>query len=187
MSKSGADNQSTEDAALCAEFQSFMTAGDTVPPASSVAAVRTAVSADLNPSPWRVLSKLMIVVACTGSVTLVFCPHMGLGYGDMFGLMKYIMPLGDGVCQAICGSIFVGSGALLSAAFLRPEELTVVHKYPSLQFIAVSAVVLGLFFCGGAATLSLLGFFWFLGAVVGGLVSFEIGYRGRFILLDLAS
>lgn len=187
MSKYSADNLSTEDAALCAEFQSFMAGGDAVPPTSSAAAVRSVVRADLNPSPWRVLSKLMIVVACTGSVTLVFCPHMGLGYGDMFGLMKHIMPLGDGFCQAICGSIFVGSGALLAAAFLRPEELNVVHNYPSLQFTAVSAVVLGLFFCAGAATLSLLGFFWFLGALVGGLVSFEIGYRGRFILLDLAS
>jgi hypothetical protein len=185
MAMLSGDNISREDAALCADFQSFMLEGGATPPTSSVKAVRTIVSNDLSPSPWRVLSRLMVIVASTGGVTLVFCPHMGLGYGDMFGLMKYIMPLGDGVCQAICGSIFVGSGALLASMFLRPEELAVIRSYPSLQFAAVSAVVLGLFFCAGAATLSLLGFFWFVGAVIGGLVSFELGFRGRFIYLEL--
>ena len=54
-----------------------------------------------------------------------------------------------------------------------------------LQLTAVSAGVLGLFVCAGAAVFSTLGLFLMIGALIGGLLTFEIGFRLRFFILDL--
>ena len=171
---------------LQAELQLFLAAEPVEPPPAAVLAIRSEVSKELHPSPWLVLVRLFILVCSSGALTLLVCPHFGLGYGSMFGMMDLVMRYGDHFCQALCGSIFIGVGTILAAIVLRPEELVVIRRHRVLQLTVVSAGVLGLFVCAGAAAISTLGLFWMIGALFGGLLTFEIGFRLRFFVLDLS-
>lgn len=174
-----------DEALLRAEFNAFESAQQHAPPPAAAEAIKTIVSRDLNPTFWRVLVRLFGITACAGALTLLICPHMGLGYGNMFGLMGIIMKLGDHFCQALCGAIFVGFGSLLAALVLRPEELRVIREERLLQFTVISASFLGLFVCAGAPAFSILGLSWMTGAVIGGLSTFEAAARFRFLVLEL--
>lgn len=73
----------------------------------------------------------------------------------------------------------MGSALFASALVLRPEELRVLSRTKFLQVGALSALSLGAFVCAGASLLISLFTFWLAGAILGGVLSLEIGYAIR--------
>lgn len=166
------------------DFREFLDAEAIRPPAELSRKILDHVSSKLNPSPWLVFSKLLAFVVITGSITLFFCPQFGLGASDGPGLMYFFMKYGRNVCQFGCGAFFIGSGILASAFLLRPEELNVLSRNKFLQISAVSGLSLGVFMMFDASIFFTLAVLWLIGALMGGLLFFEVGFwlRRKFLV-----
>ena len=87
--------------------------------------------------------------------------------------------VGPTYCMAFCGLIYLSLSALAFSFFLRPEEVQVIRRNLFLQFALLSGISLGVFLCFGAQILLLPGSLWFVGSLVGGLASLEIGWQVR--------
>jgi hypothetical protein len=131
---------------------------------------------DLNPSALRVFRKTSLIYFLSGAATLMVCPQFGLSLTSGHGVMHYLMQFGDTVCMLGCGALFAGLSFFSVSAFLRPEEIRVLKKNRLLSHGALAALSLGAFICLGAEVVIGLGLFWFMGAIFGGLATFELGW-----------
>lgn len=133
------------------------------------------VRADLNPSHKIVFSKLLGIQAFIGFLTLLFCPQFEISLINNHQLFHYFYHnLGETICTAICGSIFVGSGALFAAYLLKSSEIKKIKNSKILYYASVSIIALSTLFIFGAQVYLNLAIFWFIGASLGGLVVFEL-------------
>lgn len=76
--------------------------------------------------------------------------------------------------MVICGSIFVGSGALLAAYILKAGEIRKIRASRFLYYFSITSIALTAFLLLGADVYLNLAIFWFIGAYIGGLVLFEV-------------
>ena len=150
-----------------------------VPPGLSER-IQRPIHADLNPSPAGTFLKLASLVAVTGTVSLLVCPQFGLSFThNRLGLMHYFMTLGPYLCMVACGSVFLGSGALLASIVLTPAEVKLIRRNRVLYFPALAAAALGSFICAGAEMLAFMAGYWFVGSALGAIAVFELGNRAR--------
>jgi hypothetical protein len=161
------------------EFEEFLKSSEIAPPQKISENIICKVKADLNPSSLSIFRKLSFIQVLTGFITLLFCPQFGIGLTSGMGLMGVLMRYGDNVCMAGCGAIFLSGSALVSTILLRPEEVRVLKKNLALQFPILALATLGVFICLGAPVISMLGLSWFVGSVIGGVLSFEVGQKLR--------
>lgn len=161
------------------EFKSFMDAAPIAPPQNVRENVLNYVHKELNPSSFKVFSKISLIHVVVGFVSLLMCPQFGFSPLGNMGLMSVLMKYGDAVCMLGCGAIFVGGTALISSFALRPEEVRVLRKTKALQFAVLGILSIGAFLCLGAEVLEGLTLIWMLGSLVGGLLSLEIGWAIR--------
>jgi hypothetical protein len=159
------------------EFEQFMAAEPIVPPAGVTERVFTKVKADLNPPTWKVFFKLGAIHSVVGSLTLLVCPQFGMG--PRLGLMTYLMKLGPQVCTIGCGMLFLGISALVSAFFLRMEDIRVLRKTALLQLSILGLASIGVFRGFGAVVVMDVALLWILGSVPGGFGSLELGWLIR--------
>jgi len=161
------------------EFEEFQKSAEIVPPRDISEKIISKVRSDLNPSSLSIFRKLSLIQVLTGFITLLFCPQFGIGLTSGMGLMGILMRYGENFCMAGCGAVFLGVSALVSTIVLRPEEIRVLKKNIALQFPILALATLGVFICLGAPVISILGISWFVGSVLGGVLSFEIGQKLR--------
>lgn len=134
---------------------------------------------DLNPSAWSVFSKVALVHAIVGSLTLLICPQFGFSFTSSHGLMPYLMKYGESVCMLGCGALFTGLSVLAVSLALRPEEVRVLKQTEVLQLAVLASLSLGAFICLGASIVASLGLVWALGSILGGALSLELGWAYR--------
>ena len=83
---------------------------------------------ELNPSKTSVFLKLITVQFIVGILTMIFCPQYKLSFTHNYDLFHYFHhTFGEQVCMIICGSIFVGSGAIIAAQILNITEIKVIR------------------------------------------------------------
>jgi hypothetical protein len=138
------------------------------------------VKKDLNPGHSLVYSKLLAVHAMIGSLTLLFCPQFSLSLTHQFHLFHYFHhTFGKYVCMFICGTIFIGSGAVFAAYILKKSEVRLIKETKWLYYTSISMVAVLSFMLLGADVYLPLATFWFAGASTSGIVLFDLNYRLR--------
>lgn len=130
-------------------------------------------------TPWLML-KLLFLHSLVGAVTLIFCPQFTIGpVGE--GITTTLYALGrihPMLCAAFCGTVFLGSTALILALALRSSELVVVKRRSWWIYSLLAAVSLVFFMLAGSVGGS-HGFTfvvtWFFAAIVSAWIIFQLG------------
>lgn len=162
------------------EFQAFVSAQEAAPPASLTDRIRARVHADLNPSAWKIFSKMSAIHAVTGTATLMLCPQFGVSpLTESMGLMALFMKWGDTACMVGCGAFFLGSSALVASLTFRPEEIKVMRRTEPLQIGMLGLASISVFVCLGVAAIEGLALAWLFGSIVGGVAALELGWLIR--------
>jgi len=130
---------------------------------------------DLNPSKKIVFLKLLIIQGSIGLMTLAFCPQFSLSLTNNYELFHYFHHnFGEVVCMLICGTIFMGSGALIAAYILSLAEIRVIKQSRILFNLATTGMLISILLIFGATIYINLLVFWIIGAVVSSIILFEI-------------
>ncbi len=127
------------------DFEKFMQSESKPVPVTISKHLLQVVKKSLHPSAALVFRKLMGVHLISGFLTLLVCPQYGIGpLGGGDGIMHFVMGYGYTACALFCGSIFLGTSALLAQFFLRREELRVIYRAGIWQFavLGVGSVAL---------------------------------------------
>lgn len=159
------------------DFNDFMNAEEIQPPAHLFEQIRSIVHRDLNPSAWLVLSKLALIQAVVGSLSLVICAQFGVGPGQHLAMA--FARLGDNMCMALCGALFLGLSGLTASLVLKTPEVNLIRKTGYLPILVVGILSLGVFLGFGAEIVVSFAFLWLLGGFIGGLLATEAGWRLR--------
>lgn len=163
------------------EFNSFMEGESTVPPIRVKELVQGQIFRELNPAPWLINLKMVMVMLVTLPLNLFLCPQFGMGFLEASGfrsvVMPYIMIFGIYGCMALCGAIFIGTTTLIASFMFRPEDVRTIRNQKLLQFTFLSLLALGSFVCFGADVFFSTGAVWLFGAILGGVASLEVGWR----------
>lgn len=173
------------------DFRDFLTKEEANPSKQVSNIISNMVKKDLDPKIQIIYMKLFFIQIITGALTLIFCPQFSIsltGNDAIFHIFH--SSFGMYGCMAICGSIFVGSGSMTSAFFLKKPETKKIHKYNFITFSLVSFLSLLTFsFFGEVVSVEII-LSWLIGAVIGGVVMFEIsrllkvGLMSRFTSLE---
>ncbi|MDZ4676358.1 MAG: hypothetical protein SGI74_02520 [Oligoflexia bacterium] len=161
------------------EFTGFVDAESVQPPLGLSENILKRVREDLNPSAWKVFSKISLIQALVGFAVLLFCPQFGFSLTGSHGIMHVLMQYGETVCMFGCGVIFAGSSLLASVIAMRPEEVQVLRKNKTLQLILLTLLTVGTFLCLGAEVFETLTLAWMAGSILGGITSLELGWVTR--------
>jgi hypothetical protein len=163
------------------DFDEFKNSDSIRPPDPLSKRILERVRHDLNPSGWKVFSKLSLIHFFTAAFTLSICPQFGFRlFGDGMGLMGYFMRLGDYGCMVACGSIFLGSSIFVAMLLLRPEEIRVIRGNRLLELGALTLLSLGFFLMIHAEVVIGFALAWAVGSLLGGLVTLEIAWGVRY-------
>ena len=139
--------------------------------------VLNSIKEEIDPSIKVVFSKLLGVQALIGFLTLTFCPQFTLSLTNSYELFHYFhYHFGESVCMMICGSIFVGSGAIVSAYILKSSEIQKIRRSKFLYYFGVTSIALSSFILIGPDLYLKLASFWFLGAFIAGVSMLELNF-----------
>lgn len=170
----------THDKKLSEEFGDFLDANEIDPPKVASEYILSRIHDDLNPSQQRVFIKVLSIHILVSFFTLSFCSQFGIRTLPVFDLMFSMMNLvGERYCMAFCGLFYIGSSALFLSFILRPEEIAVIRKNRIFKLTLLTGVSLGILISFGATVLLVPGILWFTGCLIGGFLSFELGWLAR--------
>lgn len=161
------------------EFSEFIAVDAGSAPRELGTQIRSLVSNDLNPSPWKVFSKASLVQVIVGFVVLLFCPQFGLSLTGVHGIMHLLMQYGEGVCMFGCGALFVGSSLFVSSLVLKTDEVRILRRNRVLQTALLSLLTVGAFLCLGGEVIGLVTLAWLSGSILGGIGTLELGWATR--------
>lgn len=157
------------------EFKSFLNAPEVRPPQHLKKAIFEYIHNDLNPSIWRVFSKLGGIHVFVGSLSLLICEQFGMGRGS--AIMDAFMGYGPTVCMAFCGALFLGLTSLIAGFVLSNSELVKIRRTGYSPIAILGVVSLIVFFCFGASIALNFALAWLVGAVAAGAIVTEISLR----------
>ncbi|PIK13633.1 hypothetical protein [Halobacteriovorax sp. JY17] len=142
------------------------------------------VERDLNPNKQIVFLKLLSLQLFVGLLTMLFCPQFTLSLTNNHKLFHYFHhTFGEHICMMICGSIFLGTGAIVAAYLLDIEEVRVIRNTRGLYYLAISGLSLGIFLLFGAKLYLDLTLIWVIGASLAGslVLAFSDFLRRKFL------
>lgn len=125
---------------------------------------------ELTPNESKLFVKILLVQAFTSTLTLLFCPQFKLSlthYDDLFHFIHH--NFGHYPCMFICGTIFIGSGALFARTIISKPELSLLKRRSLLYYTTFSGVSILLFLFLGAELYLDATIIWFLGATLSGM------------------
>ncbi len=150
--------------------------------------VMALVKDELNPPHFLVLVKLLIIQAFIGLMTMLYCPQFNFSLTNNYDLFHYFHhTYGEKVCMMICGSIFMGSGAIFSSYILKEAEILKIRKSRFLYYLALTGIFLTTFIVLGADLYLTLTTYWTIGALCSGLFLFDINTLIRNKVIKLTS
>jgi hypothetical protein len=159
------------------EFESFAKGREKKPPKALSEALFAQVKADLHPSAVRVFSKLMGIHVAAAVATLSVCPQFGFRiFGQGMGLMHTFMALGPYGCMVACGAFFTSLSLLIAALLLSPEEVRKIRQNRVLTLGTLVLLSMGFFIMTDADILLSLAIAWFSGALIGSILTLELGW-----------
>lgn len=161
------------------EFADFLMSEPVEVPHKVTETIFSEIHHELNPSFLQVFGKISYIHFIVGFFTLLFCPQFDISITSQFGLIPYFMQFGHEVCTFACGAIFVGLSLLASSFHLKPEDIKVLKEYEFLQLLVLSSLSLGFFVALGAEVVLSLGIIWLVGAIVGGILTLNLGWALR--------
>ena len=157
------------------DYTNFINSRGLVPPPKLDYKILNFVHADLDPGHAIVFLKLISIQGLIGVLTMLFCPQFNFSLTNNYDLFHYFHhTFGASMCMALCGLIFVGSGAIFASYTLSNNEINKIKELRLLYFMSVTALLLSVFIMVGASFYLKLIAFWFLGAVIGGITLFEL-------------
>lgn len=168
------------DQKLLKEFGRFIAAQPKAPTRETDASILRMVERDLRPPLWKIYSKLILVQAIAGLLTLTICPQFGLGFNQhnefLHALHLSTPPV---VFYLLCGLFFVILGACAGGLVLRQEEIRTVDYGRYFYFAGYSALAYLILVTLGAEMFVASSLTWVLGAMLGNLLGFGAVARLR--------
>lgn len=159
------------------EFSDFKQSDSHSPDQSLNIKILNYVKKDIDPSITTVFSKLLGVQALIGFLTLTFCPQFSMSLTNSHELFHYFhYQFGESICMMICGSIFIGSGAIVSAYLLKTSEIQKIRRSSLLYYFSITSMALASFILIGPDLYLKLASFWFLGALIAGVLMLELNF-----------
>ena len=162
------------------EFLEFIEAEPIAPPIAVSEKIHKAIAGDLRPLIWKVLLKFGMIQVAVAFMTLLVCPQFEVDLGIVRHDDAHLRALlGELGYMALCGAIFLSSGAILATIILRVEELRAIRKGEYLYLFIASALALMIFWQLGTPTVFASYAAWFAGAFGGSMAAFEMVKRLR--------
>ncbi|MBL7664267.1 MAG: hypothetical protein JNM93_03985 [Bacteriovoracaceae bacterium] len=162
------------------DFKDFMFSEGVTPPKVLSEKIYKMVDSDLNPSAWKVFTKLTFIHFISAALTLSVCPQFGFRlFGSGTGLMGHFMHFGHFGCMIACGAFFLGSSLLIANFSLKIEEIKIIRKYRWVQIAALISMSLGFFIMLDTEIVFGFAAAWILGSVIGALSVLELGWYVR--------
>lgn len=128
----------------------------------------------LNPAKHILFSKLALIQAFIGTLTLLFCPQFKFSLTANDQIYHYFhYTFGHYGCMVACGALFLGSGMIFAGFILNEDEIRNIKKSRTLFISAISGASLTIFMLIGAEVYLDMALYWIVGTLVGGLLSFE--------------
>jgi hypothetical protein len=156
------------------DFRDFLQASSK-PSAHTDESIMNFVNEDLNPAHKIVFLKLVAVQAFIGLMTMFFCPQFEFSLTNNHDVFHYFHHhYGKEVCMMVCGSIFLGSGALFASFILSQGEKNTIRGSRFIYFPAMAVIAISAFMICGADMHPNHLTFWSLGAIGSGILIFEI-------------
>jgi hypothetical protein len=156
------------------DYQDFLTVKEIAPTELSES-IRLDITKEMNPTHLFVFSKLTLIQGFIGFITMIFCPQFDFSLTNSYDLFHYFHhTFGVQVCMIICGTIFLGSGAIFASYLLKDGEINKIKNSRFLYYTSLSIIALGTFLSLGAEIYLNLIVFWLIGAIIGGVSIFEL-------------
>ncbi len=160
------------------DFRDFVSSESTSVPEKLSQKILHSVHRSLNPSAWGVFFKLLGLHSIVGTLSLAICNQFGMSpFNTEISLSEYFMRFGHSACMFLCGFLFLSLTVLSVRAVFRAEEFRVLKKNVWLQIPFLSLLSIAVFLGLGEGILFSIAAYWFVGAVLGGLLSTLIGGR----------
>ena len=167
------------------EFLEFIEAEAVDPPMAVSEKIHKTVGKDLTPLIWKVLFKFGLIQFAVAFMTLLVCPQFELDLGLIKHDDAHLRALlGEAGYMALCGAIFLSSGAVMASILLRVEELRAIKKSEYIYLFLASAIALMIFWQLGTTSVLASYAAWFTGAFGGSITGFEIIKRFRLVERD---
>jgi hypothetical protein len=165
------------------EYREFLGSGSHEVPIEETTRVTLRMKRLLDPNPWLVFVKVLVIHALVGSLSLSICHQFDLNpFQTSRSLADWLMSIGGhGVCMIGCGVFFVGSSVLASGYFLTLEESRALRRTGFPQTFALAGLSLGLFMTVGAELALTFSGLWLLGALIGGFVAAETVWKFKYM------
>jgi hypothetical protein len=155
------------------EWQEFTNSTSQVPNELKQS-VHQKIAEKLNPAKHILFSKLALIQAFIGTLTLLFCPQFRFSLTANDQLYHYFhYTFGHYGCMIACGALFLGSGMIFAGFILNEDEIRNIKKSRTLFISAISGVSLTIFMLIGAEVYLDIALYWIVGTLIGGLLSFE--------------
>lgn len=162
------------------DYQDFLNSKAIQPPQELNTRIQKMVSSDLNPSQKIAFIKLITIQSFIGFITLLFCPQFNLSLTNNYELFHYFHhTYGQNICMMLCGSIFMGTGALFASSILTRSEVRLIRSKKLFLYPVLSMLALPIFLIFGAKLYLSLTIFWLLGASLSSIILFEISFKVR--------
>jgi hypothetical protein len=111
---------------------------------------------------------------------MTFCPQFELSLTNNEEVFHFFhRTFGLHGCMAVCGSLFLGSGALFSSYILNFSELEKIYSSKFLYYFAMSGVFISTFLIFGADIYIDLALAWVIGSVISGILVFSANQKIR--------
>ena len=168
------------------EFEEFASEPSTSVPAELSKRLSSRMASLLDPSPWLVFGKVLMIHGVVGFVSLAFCHQFEINpFNTSRSFDHWLMSTaGHGPCMIACGVIFVGLSILAAGYFLSLEETRALRRTGFPQSFALAAVSLCLFATAGAELALTFAGLWLLGALIGGFVATETIWKMKYAKLQ---
>lgn len=156
------------------DFEAFTNPENEVsPPNKTSAKALEFVKEQMSPSHTIIMAKLVVLQIFVGLLTMIICPQFNLSIGDYYKFFHFLHnSLGAQACFALCGAIFMGPTAIVSAYILSESEIWKIQKNFFLHYALLSGLSVLAFTLIGSDIYLHLVHFWFLGALLFSILMF---------------
>jgi hypothetical protein len=156
------------------DFKDFINSPTQLPPESLNRHIQGLVKKDLNPDFKVVFFKLFSIQAFIGILTMLFCPQFEMSLTNQDQLFHYFHhTFGVYGCFAVCGVLFIGTGAIFASHLLNINEVRKVRSHRILYYFSLTGLAVSFFLFLGAQVYFEMLAAWMFGAIVGGVSLFE--------------
>lgn len=157
------------------DFLDFSKNNESSPPKKLDHSILAFIDKELSPNHKLVFLKLIMIQGFVGIVSLAFCPQFNLSLTNNYEVFHYFHhTFGELICMILCGSIFVGSGAIFAAYILKESEIKKIKSSEFLYFFSLTSLALCIFLFIGAEVYFKLASVWAIGAIFSGVILFEL-------------